>query len=242
MDKFDFTAQIAQQQKSEIQSLRTECENLQKTIATLTQNLAQKDSETASLSRYIDELESRNAALLQTIKQKDALIAQIESNAQHFGTQIDELLHMLLNLEREHQGAPQDSKNFTEFRESVHFGEDKEFLFGLNIDDAFIAQNSYTTIKYYLFNLDCKFAQTFDLPNLHPQSKQDLHLIGETFSALLRLESYRRNDGLRGIIEVLPADMLTPAQIRYYGNLDIREDFENFVRSYSQKSNAPLGY
>ena len=143
---------------------------------------------------------------------------------------------MLLNLEREHQGAPQDSKNFTEFRESVHFGEDKEFLFGLNIDDAFIAQNSYTTIKYYLFNLDCKFAQTFDLPNLHPQSKQDLHLIGETFSALLRLESYRRNDGLRGIIEVLPADMLTPAQIRYYGNLDIREDFENFVRSYSQKT------
>ncbi|MDD7346842.1 hypothetical protein, partial [Helicobacter sp.] len=60
--------------------------------------------------------------------------------------------------------------------------------------------------------------------------------IGETFSALLRLESYRRNDGLRGIIEVLPADMLTPAQIRYYGNIDIREDFENFVRSYSHKT------
>lgn len=234
MDKFDFTAQIAQQQKSEIQSLRTECENLQKTIETLTQNLTQKDLELTSLSNYINELESRNAALLQTIKQKDTLIAQIESNAQHFGTQIDELLNMLLNLEHKHSDG--EAKNFTEFRESVHFGEDKEFLFGLNIDDAFIAQNSYTTIKYYLFNLDCKFAQTFDLPNLHPQSKQDLHLIGETFSALLRLESYRRNDGLRGIIEVLPADMLTPAQIRYYGNLDIREDFENFVRSYSHKT------
>ncbi|WP_394986228.1 hypothetical protein [uncultured Helicobacter sp.] len=234
MDKFDFAAQIAQQQKGEIQSLRTECENLQKTIETLTQNLTQKDLELTSLSNYINELESRNAALLQTIKQKDTLIAQIESNAQHFGTQIDELLNMLLNLEHKHSDG--EAKNFTEFRESVHFGEDKEFLFGLNIDDAFIAQNSYTTIKYYLFNLDCKFAQTFDLPNLHPQSKQDLHLIGETFSALLRLESYRRNDGLRGIIEVLPADMLTPAQIRYYGNLDIREDFENFVRSYSHKT------
>ena len=222
MDKFDFAAQIAQQQKGEIQSLRTECENLQKTIETLTQNLTQKDLELTSLSNYINELESRNAALLQTIKQKDTLIAQIESNAQHFGTQIDELLNMLLNLEHKHSDG--EAKNFTEFRESVHFGEDKEFLFGLNIDDVFIAQNSYTTIKYYLFNLDCKFAQTFDLP------------IGETFSALLRLESYRRNDGLRGIIEVLPADMLTPAQIRYYGNLDIREDFENFVRSYSQKS------
>ncbi|HIV48937.1 MAG TPA: hypothetical protein IAA33_03740 [Candidatus Helicobacter avicola] len=234
MDKFDFAAQIAQQQKGEIQSLRTECENLQKTIETLTQNLTQKDLELTSLSNYINELESRNAALLQTIKQKDTLIAQIESNAQHFGTQIDELLNMLLNLEHKHSDG--EAKNFTEFRESVHFGEDKEFLFGLNIDDVFIAQNSYTTIKYYLFNLDCKFAQTFDLPNLHPQSKQDLHLIGETFSALLRLESYRRNDGLRGIIEVLPADMLTPAQIRYYGNLDIREDFENFVRSYSHKT------
>lgn len=233
MDKFDFTAQIAQQQKTEIANLRTECENLQTHIQTLTQSLAQKDSEIASLSNYIKELESRTTTLLQTIKQKDALIAQIESNAQHFGAQIDELLHTILDLEAQ-QGSTQDS--FSDFRESVHFGEDKEFLFGLNIDDTFIAQNSYTTIKYYLFNLDCKFAQTFDLPNLHPQSKQDLHLIGETFSALLRLESYKRNDGLRGIIEVLPADMLNPAQIRYYGNLDIREDFENFVKSYSHKS------
>lgn len=232
MDKFDFTAQITQQQKNEIHTLRTECENLQKTIETLTQNIAQKDTELASLSNYIQELESRNTTLLRTIKQKDTLIVQIEANAKNFGTQIDELLHMILNLEQKHT----ETKNFTQFQESVHFGEDKEFLFGLNIDDTFIAKNSYTTIKYYLFNLDCKFAQTFDLPNLHPQNKQDLHLIGETFSALLRLESYRRNDGLRGIIEVLPADMLTPAQIRYYGNIDIREDFENFVRSYSHKT------
>ena len=75
MDKFDFAAQIAQQQKGEIQSLRTECENLQKHIQALTHDLAQKDSELASLSNYIDELESRNATLLQTIKQKDELIA-----------------------------------------------------------------------------------------------------------------------------------------------------------------------
>lgn len=216
-------AQLTQKQREEIIALKERLDSLQEL-------LSQKEREITTLTNYIKELEERNNGLVTTLKNNESALKQIEKSTENFGMELDELLSILFSLQN--QGAK--AKDSESFIQSVQFNEDKELLFGLNIANDFIEQNSYQTIKYYLFNLDCKFSQTFDLLNLHPQSKSDLILIGETFSSFARLEAYKRNEGLRGVIEILPADMLNPVQVRYYGNLDLREYFDLFVQNYSK--------
>ncbi|MGI0406640.1 hypothetical protein ACRE1S_04705 [Helicobacter himalayensis] len=216
-------AQLTQKQKEEIVALKERLDSLQEL-------LSQKEREIATLTNYTKELEERNEGLVATLKNRESALKQIEKSTEIFGVELDELLNILFSLQN--QGAK--AKDSESFIQSVQFNEDKELLFGLNIANDFIEQNSYQTIKYYLFNLDCKFSQTFDLLNLHPQNKSDFVLIGETFSSFARLEAYKRNESLRGIIEILPADMLNPVQVRYYGNLDLREYFDLFVQNYSK--------
>ncbi|WP_066386731.1 hypothetical protein [Helicobacter himalayensis] len=216
-------AQLTQKQKEEIVALKERLDSLQEL-------LSQKEREITTLTNYTKELEERNEGLVATLKNRESALKQIEKSTEIFGVELDELLNILFSLQN--QGVK--AKDSESFIQSVQFNEDKELLFGLNIANDFIEQNSYQTIKYYLFNLDCKFSQTFDLLNLHPQNKSDFVLIGETFSSFVRLEAYKRNESLRGIIEILPADMLNPVQVRYYGNLDLREYFDLFVQNYSK--------
>ncbi|MCI6217560.1 MAG: hypothetical protein MR629_03335 [Helicobacter sp.] len=219
-------AQLVQVQKEEIANLKVEIESLHAQVM-------QKDRELETLTNYIKELESRNQEITEVLDEKKNSLKAIQESAKSFGVEIDELLHMLFYLQN--QEKIQDSNAYIQ---SVQLNEDKDLLFGLNIANEFLAQSSEQTIKYYLFNLGCKFYQTFDLPNLHPQNKTDLILIGETFSSFVCLQTYNQDESLRGLIEMLPADMLNPVQIRYYGNLDLRGYFELFVQKLQQNDNA----
>jgi len=167
------------------------------------------------------------------IKERDVTIEQINQDIERFSGQIDELIGALVGIAQQ-DGAvmPQSS---SEFFSEVVLSNDKELLFGINIEQEFLRQNSQNTILYYLYACDCRIKEEFEVRNLHIRSKNDLALVGEAFADFVRVASLSGSVVLQGVIEIAPATILDNPTIRYYGNKSINDYFEEFVCVYSDQ-------
>lgn len=187
-----------------------------------------------SMKNYTLELEAELNNTKVEIEQKNVALEQVNEDIDRFSSQVDELIGLIMGLEMEKQEGvyPQSSM---EFLQDVELQNDKDLIFGINIKQEFLQNNSANTIKYYLFACECKIRESFEVINLQIRSKEDLALVGEAFAQYVRVASLSKGESLQGFVEILPATILDNPIIRYYGSVSVTDYFDEFVRVYSHQ-------
>ncbi|PAF44771.1 hypothetical protein [Helicobacter sp. 11S02596-1] len=191
---------------------------------------------------YIQELESRlNLKTAEIIDSKN-ILAKTHKQIAKLNQELDDVLNFILMLEKEKL----DSKaggvlGLQKYMQTIIITEDKQLLFGLNIDKKFIQNRSIPTIKYYLYTFDCFTREEHQLNHLKIAQKKDFALIVETLIDYIALSFKNKNLLIKGIIEIAPNEslFLNKSQnlaIKFYGNHSIDEEVQNFIALYSQKN------
>ncbi|PAF49418.1 hypothetical protein BKH41_01760 [Helicobacter sp. 12S02232-10] len=191
---------------------------------------------------YIQELESRLNVRSSEIIDNKNILAKTHDQIKKLNDELNDLLNFILMLEEEKLNAKSKGVlGLQEYMRSTIITEDKNLLFGLNIDKKFIQNRSIPTIKYYLYTFDCFIQEEHQLQNLKISHKKDLTLIVETLNEYIKLSFKNKNSSIKGIVEIVPIQSLFPQDsqnltIKFYGNHSIEEEIQNFITLYSQKN------
>ncbi|PAF47780.1 hypothetical protein BKH46_02780 [Helicobacter sp. 12S02634-8] len=189
---------------------------------------------------YIQELESRlNTSSTQTADIKN-ILAKTHEQIKTLNGELNDLLNFILMLEEEKLSTKSKGVlSLQDYMHSLAITEDKNLLFGVNIDQKFIQNRSIPTIKYYLYTFDCFFQEEHQLQSLKIYQKKDIALVVETLIEYIKLFFKNQATPIKGLIEINPAQSLFPQSkhltIKYYGNYSIEEEIQSFIKLYSQK-------
>ncbi|PAF43027.1 hypothetical protein [Helicobacter sp. 11S03491-1] len=190
---------------------------------------------------YIQELESRLNTKSSEIIDTKNILNKTHEQIKELNDQLNHLLDFVLMLEEEKlHDKTYGVLNLQDYMQSILIAEDKNLLFGLNIDKKFIRNRSIATIKYYLYTFDCFIQEEYELQNLRISQKKDFIIVMDALNAYIKLSFKNKKIAIKGIIETLPSQSLFPKssqnlRIKFYGNQSIEEEVKAFINLYSQK-------
>ncbi|PAF52429.1 hypothetical protein [Helicobacter sp. 13S00477-4] len=191
---------------------------------------------------YIQQLESRlNAKSSEIIDNKNLLI-KTHQQIKSLNEELNHLLDFILMLQEEkYLIRPNETPSLQKYISSTIITEDKDFLFGINIDKKFIQDKSIPTIKYYLYTSDCFITEEHQLQNLKISQKKDLSIIVKTFIEYIKFCFKSKKTSIKGLVEIIHTQSLFPQNhenvtLRFYGNKSIEKEVQNFIILYSKKN------
>lgn len=176
-----------------------------------------------------DELEQKNSEL----RLKDEMLKDINSDIERFGSEVDMLMEFF-EVAGQKEKKP-ESEVVVELLNSRAFGENRDLMFSVNIEDDFLKESSVETIKYYLCSIDSLGHKSFKLENVKLKDRFELMLVARAFAAYIIKVNEDAIEQTKGIIEMRPADIFRNPTIEYWGNSteNIEALFLSFVEKYS---------
>lgn len=215
----DYLVTITNELKETNKKLKEENELLKEEIIKLNKKLQSLNNE-----KYIQELESTINTLKTELESKRESQELLKKDVEFLRSRFDDFIELFAEYINEDEANKYD------------INDDKDLIFGVNIDSRFIASASKKAIKNYLTILKCDSIQNFSINDFKPTQKSDIVLLGEVFADYIRLSHISNKDKIYGLVEINTSNN-NDIQIKFYGNQDIKESFEKFKKIYSKELN-----
>ncbi|WP_158654727.1 MULTISPECIES: hypothetical protein [unclassified Helicobacter] len=179
---------------------------------------------------YIQTLESMfNRACVEIANQKN-IFEQTNAKIEQLNKNVDSLLNFLINSENNFEKS---HISLQEYLKSFNIKSQKDLIFGINIEQKFIKNSSIPTLQYHLYQNNCFIQEKIPLYGLISKTKRDLLTIGKTFYKYIELCFKKKKEEIIGIIYLTQVDK--EIFLDYYGNKDIQEESQNFIKIYMQE-------
>lgn len=176
---------------------------------------------------YISDLEHSVKTLRELLEVEREMQANLKEDVKNLSSRLDEFLALFANYI--------DDEN----KIALELNGDKDLIFGVNIDSAFLKNSSLKIIQNYLSILKCNKIQSFIINDFSTTKKSDIILIGEVFADYVRLANIHSDFNVYGLVEISMPDVINPQSIllKFFGNKDVENEFEKFKQIYSQQLN-----
>lgn len=213
-------------QQEEIDQLKDEKFRLQEELDVGAQN-------SDALNGQIRELEEKVGELMVSLKEKNEMITQIGNDISYFGREMDRLV-ALFSSELGNMGADEVPDEGRLFLENHHFGNDRDLMMGVNLDNHFLQSSDLETVRYYLYALDSYYHCEIDLHGMNLPTRDDLKQFLLALSLYVKKQATADELEIQGVLELLPADVFGSSQAVFWGNevdtvhemlLDFREKY-----------------
>ena len=179
---------------------------------------------------YIAKLEGLLNQACTEIESHKSLFKQMDEKIQTLNANIEHLLGLIEGKEHEEKMPI----SLQEYLKSFNIKAPKTLIFGIFIPQKFIKNSSIPTLQYHLYQHSCFIQEKITLKGLVSKNKRDLNTIGQTLGKYIELSL--KNQGkteARGIVYMSTHDGDIIAD--YYGNTDIEQECEDFIKLYSQE-------
>lgn len=183
---------------------------------------------------YIEELESRLNLKTSELSDVKNMLEKTRIQIKKFDSDLDHILNFILTLETKIRDQKATS-SLQEYIQSVVLTENKNMLFGINMDKKFIKTKSISTIKYYLYSFDCFAKESYELQNLKVSQKKDASIVIKTLIDYIKISFKNKSSPIKGIIELSSQNLDEVFNIKFYGNLSISQEVKDFIKLYSQE-------
>lgn len=179
---------------------------------------------------YIQTLESMfNRACVEIANQK-YIFEQTNKKIEKLNQSVNTLLEFLVDTEKQND---KNQISLQEYLKSFNIKAQKNLIFGINIEQKFIKNSSIPTIQYHLFQNSCFIQEKISLYGLISKTKKDLTTIGQTFCKYIELCFKKKKESICGIVYITQIN--EEIFLDYYGDKNIQEDTQNFIKIYMQE-------
>lgn len=215
--------------QKEVERLRHENRELNGELYRISADAQQNHHTIQHLRSLVKQLEEERHSLLGKLEEKEDVLNGINADIEHFHRELNILLsHFQANQAQTFQKSTDAAADFLD---DACFGENRDMMFGVNIEEQFILESSLETLKYFLYAVNAYEYAEFELPNLRLRDRSEMHIIGQALSKYMQSQSRLLGFELQGIVEFAPPALFDPQKVRFRGTSS-----ESALRLFSQFS------